>query len=86
MVHDEIQWINLKESTKDLVVKRKPQLNNSEKVLNIGCGAGAVTACLDILFPEVKFSEIDKESLLIRLRFALDTSSVFLMENLNFAK
>ena len=86
MVHDEIQWINLKESTKDLVVKRKPWLNNSEKVLDIGCGAGAVTACLANLFPEVKFSGIDKESLLIRLRFALDTSSVLLMENLDFAK
>jgi len=82
MEYHEIQWNNPKESTKDLAVKLKPWLNSSEKVLDIGCGAGAVTAYLAKLFPKVKFSGIDKESLLISI--AKEKSAQVGLENITF--
>lgn len=82
MEYHEIQWNNPKESTKDLAVKLEPWLNNSEKVLDIGCGAGAVTAYLANLFPKVKFSGIDKESLLISI--AKEKSAQIGLKNIYF--
>jgi len=82
MEYHQIQWSNPKESTKDLAVKLEPWLNNSEKVLDIGCGAGAVTAYLANHFPKVKFSGIDKESLLISI--AKEKSAQVGLRNVNF--
>jgi len=82
MEYHQIQWSNPKESTKDLAVKLEPWLKISEKVLDIGCGAGAVTAFLANLFPEVKFSGIDKEALLISI--AKEKSAQVGLRNVNF--
>jgi SAM-dependent methyltransferase len=82
MEYHEAQWDNPKESTKDLEVNLKSWLNDSGKVIDIGCGAGAVTTYLATRFPDVNFLGIDKESLLIKI--AREKSAKLGLKNVSF--
>ena len=67
MEYHQIQWHTPKESTKNISKVLSPWLGKSENVIDIGCGAGAVTAYLASQFPGTMFYGIDKHKSLINI-------------------
>jgi len=84
MEYHSMQWEVPKESTKNLLQILNPWLEKSQKVVDIGCGAGAVTAYLAKSHPDVAFLGIDKEEPLVR--FATAKSKLLRIKNLSFKK
>jgi 2-polyprenyl-3-methyl-5-hydroxy-6-metoxy-1,4-benzoquinol methylase len=82
MEYHKIQWSNPKESTKKFTLDIKPWLFKSNSVLDIGCGAGAVTAYIANEHPKVNFYGSDKEKSLIN--YAVLMKDRFNVQNLEF--
>jgi 2-polyprenyl-3-methyl-5-hydroxy-6-metoxy-1,4-benzoquinol methylase len=82
MEYHSMQWLVPKESTKNLLHLLNPWLEKSNKVIDIGCGAGAVTAYLAKSHPDVKFLGIDKEKPLVRM--GTEKSELLKIRNLAF--
>lgn len=76
------QWETPKESTKHLLNLLAPWLEKSKKVVDIGCGAGAVSAYFAKVHPNTTFLGIDKEAPLIKL--AILNSKISNISNITF--
>jgi SAM-dependent methyltransferase len=76
------QWRKQKESTKEFLTFFQNEISRSTQLLDLGCGAGAVTTFLAKRFPETKFIGIDNSADLIEeARFM---SSKCQLKNLKF--